>query len=470
MLQGLRLGALPGRFVPVFGRSHPILARPRKSQIVELLGPVLGRKQPLQVDPLARRGVGQHVKEGLHVLSGSLQQHGKPLLAVLRDVVVGAGNVDVLRLMGRRSEDESLVVIAIARHIAIRRRQALEVCHRGRVWPRVYWINLPQLLNTEGDVSRRRSVRLTALALHREAGAARTLNGVCAQILKDTVAHRQAGNFLPRTYGFLRASRSFVVHEKKQAIFLHWPADGGAKDIADQLGRRVAVIRIGERAICQLGQFVEVIVGAGVGVAKVLVDRAVDAVGAAFGHECHLRAAGSSLVGVGIGGGDAKLLYGIERHGQDGGKGLAALVVYANAIETDIALVAARAIHRAAARIVGTCVCSIASIGNAGLQRKQVGHVAPLQRQFLYLILAKRYTHSRVFGVDYRGLPGNFDLGGGRADLKDNVHASRQVDKKLEIGLLVFLETSFFRGQYIGTRGKREKFEFARGRSSSIPA
>src|ERR1035438_2518259 len=82
MLQGLRLGAPPGSIGPVFVQSHTILARPRKSQIVELLGPVLGRKQPLQVDPLARRGVGQHVKEGLHVLSGFLQQNGKPFLAL----------------------------------------------------------------------------------------------------------------------------------------------------------------------------------------------------------------------------------------------------------------------------------------------------------------------------------------------------------------------------------------------------
>jgi len=83
---------------------------------------------------------------------------------------------------------------------------------------------------------------------------------------------------------------------------------------------------------------------------------------------------------------------------------------------------------------------------NSRLQRQQVGHVAALQRQFLYLILAKRYSHSRFFGVNYWGLPGNFDLGSKGADLKGNVHASRHVDKKLEIGLCVFLETSLFYG------------------------
>ena len=103
--------------------------------------------------------------------------HRKTLLAVLRDVVVGARDVDVLRLMGRRCENESLVVIAIARRIAIRRRQGLEVRHRGRVGPRVDRIDLLQLLNTKGDVSRRRSVRFTALALHGEAGPAGTLRG-----------------------------------------------------------------------------------------------------------------------------------------------------------------------------------------------------------------------------------------------------------------------------------------------------
>ena len=155
----------------------------------------------------------------------------------------------------------------------------------------------------------------------------------------------------------LRAPRSFVIHKKKQAILFHGSANGGAKDIADQLGRCVAVIRIGERAVLQLCLFVEVIVRAGVGIAKVLVDRSVNAIGAAFGHQCHLGAAGSSLVGVGIGGGDAKLLYGIERYGQDGSKGVSAFIVYANAIETHIALVAPCAIYRAASRIVDARVC-----------------------------------------------------------------------------------------------------------------
>ena len=150
---------------------------------------------------------------------------------------------------------------------------------------------------------------------------------------------------------------------------------------------------------------------------------------------------------------------------------MSAFVVYANAIETDIALVAAPAIYRTASGIAGTRVCSIARIGNSGLQRKQVGHVATLQRQFLYLILAKRYTHGRVFGVDYRCLPGNFDLGGGaRRPARTTFTLVRHVDQKLEIGLLVFLETSLFHRQDIGTRGKREKFEFAGGRSSSAPA
>ena len=49
---------------------------------------------------------------------------------------------------------------------------------------------------------------------------------------------------------------------------------------------------------------------------------------------------------------------------------MAAFVVYANAIETDIALVAPSAIYRAASRIVGARVSSISGIRNPGLQRK----------------------------------------------------------------------------------------------------
>src|SRR5208283_5127307 len=94
----------------------------------------------------------------------------------------------------------------------------------------------------------------------------------------------------------------------------------------------------------------------------------------------------------------------------------------------------------------------------------------PFQRQFLHLILAKSYPHGCIFGIDDWGLPGNFDLGGGRPNFEGNVHASRHVDKKLELGLLVFLETSLLHGQYISAWRKREKFEFARGRSCNAPA
>ena len=240
----------------------------------------------------------------------------------MRDVVVDTRDVDVLRLVGRRCENESLIVIAIAGHIAIRHRQSLEVCHGGRVGSCLCRIDLLQLRKTEGDVSRRGSVHLTTLALHSESGSAWTLSRVgtavrieSAQILKDAIAHRQTGNLLPGTYGFLRAPRPLVIHKKKQAVLLYGPADGRAKDIADQLGRRVAVTRLGERAILHLCQFVEVIVRACVGVAKVLVDRSVNTIGAAFGHQGNLGTACSSLVGVGIGSGYAKLLYGIERYG-----------------------------------------------------------------------------------------------------------------------------------------------------------
>ncbi len=99
------------------------------------------------------------------------------------------------------------------------------------------------------------------------------------------------------------------------------------------LGGVLQSFGLGSVQVLQLCQFVEVIVRAGIGVAKVLVDRAVNVIGAAFGHQSHLGAAGSSLVCVGIGSSDAKLLYGIERHGQNGCKSVAAFVVHANAIE-----------------------------------------------------------------------------------------------------------------------------------------
>src|ERR1700722_18925936 len=133
-------------------------------------------------------------------------------------VVVDTRDVDVLRLVGRRCENESLIVIAIAGHIAIRHRQSLEVCHGGWVGSCLCWIDLLQLRKTEGDVSRRGSVHLTTLALHSESGPAWTLSRVetavrieSAQILKDAIAHRQTGNLLPGTYGFLRPPRPLVI-------------------------------------------------------------------------------------------------------------------------------------------------------------------------------------------------------------------------------------------------------------------
>ena len=65
-----------------------------------------------------------------------------------------------------------------------------------------------------------------------------------AQILKDTIAHRQTGHLFPGTYGLLRAPRPLVIHEKKHPILFYGSADGSTKDIADQLSgniRQVAV-------------------------------------------------------------------------------------------------------------------------------------------------------------------------------------------------------------------------------------
>ena len=97
----------------------------------------------------------------------------------------------------------------------------------------------------------------------------------------------------------------------------------------------------------------EELVGGRRRVAVVLVERAVQFVGAALGHQRHLRAGGAAAVGVGVHGGDAELLHRIRGHAQDAGEGVAVhLVVDVHAVQRDVGLVALAAVDRAVA-VVG---------------------------------------------------------------------------------------------------------------------
>ena len=138
----------------------------------------------------------------------------------------------------------------------------------------------------------------------------------------------------------------------------------------------------------------KVIIGAGNGVAVVLICRTMKIVGAGLGYQRHLRPGGAPGISVGVGGRDPELLHRIEGHGQDGGEGIAVhLVVHIHAVEGHVGLVAARAVHRAAAGIhIAVDIRAVSSVGDTRLQAKQVGNVPAFQRKVLYLALVESVT------------------------------------------------------------------------------
>ncbi len=180
------------------------------------------------VDGLSLRSLAGEIRlaaaAGITGVISRCSHHGETLLPVLRDVVVGAGNVDVLLSRGS----------AMRKRIpgSSGRRPSHCCWVAGKVWKYASaavsgpaWIgsNCCNCGETERRVSRSRNVRLTAHPLDSRTRTAGALGGIqtavrvqSAQILKDTVPHCQAGDFLPRTHGFFRPPRPLVIHEKKR--------------------------------------------------------------------------------------------------------------------------------------------------------------------------------------------------------------------------------------------------------------
>ena len=67
----------------------------------------------------------------------------------------------------------------------------------------------------------------------------------CAQILKDAVAHREAGNFLSRTYNVLRAARPFIVQERNRRFFFIGPPMEAPKMLRMSLGGLLQSLGLG---------------------------------------------------------------------------------------------------------------------------------------------------------------------------------------------------------------------------------
>ncbi len=241
----------------------------------------------------------------------------------------------------------------------------------------------------------------------------------------------------------LRLTVAFVIGEKEEAVFPDRPAEGSSKDVADEFGRLVGLAGL------QLGLFDKIIVSAGEGVAVVLVEGAVEIVGATLGDERDLSAGGTAAIGVVVGGGDAKFLDGVEGNREHGSEGVAAsLVIDVDTVKGDVALVAVGAVDRAAAAVeVLIDVAAVSGIGDAGLKREQIGHIAGFDGQLLNLVLVEGGSQGSVGGIKGKGLGGHFDGFGGGTDVESNVGGNRGIDEQLEVLLLVLAEARRFDGQ-----------------------
>ena len=92
-----------------------------------------------------------------------------------------------------------------------------------------------------------------------------------------------------------------------------------------------------------------------------------------------LGAGRGSLIGVVVGGRNAEFLHGVQGHRQDGGEGVAALVVHGDTVDRDVSLIAAGAVHRSVPSVPSGDVLTIVGIGDAGLHAEEVRDVAAFE-------------------------------------------------------------------------------------------
>src|ERR1700682_6531804 len=221
-------------------------------------------------------------------------------------------------------------------------------------------------------------------SLNRPAAA---LCWIRALIRNHTVAHCRAGDNAHHALR-LPLPATLIVRKEEQAILLDGAADRAAENIANQLRRFVGL------STAQLGKLHEIVVGAGERVAVNLKERPVKIVRATLGYQRNLRARRAALIRVVVGRGNPELLHGIHSNWQHRLKCVAFGVgVDINAVESDVALIASRAVNRATPGIgVEIDICTIPGIRDACLQRKQVRDVATFQWKRFHLSLAEGYA------------------------------------------------------------------------------
>src|ERR1700674_2866512 len=155
------------------------------------------------------------------------------------------------------------------------------------------------------------------------------------------------GRYGPHRTLLLSLPRALVIGEKEKPVLLQRTSQGNAKDISQQL---VGEIRL---AASRFRSFDKEVVGAGDGVAVVFVEGTVETVCPALGDQRHLGSRTGTLIGVVVGRCYPELLDRIKSGRQHRSKGIpVGLVVHVDTVERDVALIAARTIHGAIARVL----------------------------------------------------------------------------------------------------------------------
>ena len=185
----------------------------------------------------------------------------------------------------------------------------------------------------------------------------------------------------------------------------------------------------------------------------------MEIVGAAFGDERHLRSGAFPLVSVVVRRSNPELLNRIKSRRQYRSEGIAVgLVVHIHAVESDVALVTARAVHGSVACVlildgglieIGT----IARIGHAGLQTQQLGNATALQRNLLHLRFVERIANGGVNEIQRRRFAGHSNDFGECAYLELHIRGGRCTHQQLEAGLLILSKALGRHAESVGSRG-----------------
>src|ERR1019366_1091713 len=180
----------------------------------------------------------------------------------------------------------------------------------------------------------------------------------------------------------------------------------------------------------------------------------MEAVGARAGDQSDFRARTAAGVGAAVAGGGAELLHRVGGHAQDTGKGRAAgLRGDVGAVERNVRLVAPSAVDGAVAvvAVVARTVAPAGEVGDARLEREQVGDVARERRQFHDRLRGDDVAERSVNGVELRRVGFHRHRGRGGPELiEDYLLGARLVDEQTHVVSGKVRETSRLGGQLVG--------------------